>query len=179
MRYLAKRVILFASSAVMALPAIAVSGGAAHADQPPFPPVTVRVWGSSHCIDNATQNAETLQMWNCTGGPEQKWADTPDSINGVGTGTFSLVNQNTGYCMDAPAQGDGTVVMGPCTSSSTQQWTTLFAANPSPFTNGSYAVIQNVSSEQCLNTNSVANGTLLRTWPCDTTDHYQKWHFDF
>ncbi|MEY9906089.1 hypothetical protein ABIA35_002306 [Catenulispora sp. MAP12-49] len=32
---------------------------------------------------------------------------------------------------------------------------------------------------QCLITNSVANGTLLRTRPCDTTDHHQKRHSDF
>ncbi|MEY9934595.1 hypothetical protein ABH926_009263 [Catenulispora sp. GP43] len=163
----------------MALPAVAVSSGAAQADQPPFPFTSIRIWGSTHCIDNATQNAETVQMWNCTGGPEQQWSQTPDSVNGVATGSYSLVNENTRYCLDALAQGDGTVVMGPCDSSNTQQWTTLFADNPSPFTNGAYAVIQNVSSLQCLNTDSVGNGTLLRTWPCDTTDHYQKWHSDF
>ena len=172
MRKLTKRVALFASSLAMALSAVVVSSGAAHAADP-F--VTVRVWGSSHCIDNATQNAETLQMWNCTGGNEQKWTDRDNAANT----SYALVNLNTDYCMDALAQGDGVVVMGPCTSSNTQQWTTLFAANPSPFTNGAYAVIQNVASGECLKTLSVANGTLLRTWPCDTTDHYQKWHFDF
>ncbi|ACU73950.1 Ricin B lectin [Catenulispora acidiphila DSM 44928] len=174
MRKLTKRATLLASSAVMALPAVVVSGGAAHADQP-FPYVSVRIWGSTHCMDNAVQNAETVQMWNCTGVPEQKWQDRPNQA----TGTFALVNQNTNYCLDALAQGDGPVVMGPCTASNTQQWITLFADNPSPFTNGAYAVIENVASSQCLNTSSVANGTVLRTWPCDITAHYQKWHFDF
>ena len=43
---------------------------------------------------------------------------------------------------------------------------------------GSYSVWQNASSLWCLNTDSVANGTVIRTWSCDITDHNQKWHFD-
>lgn len=171
MRKLSKRVALLASSAALAVPAVAMSGGAAHADTN-F--TAIRIFGSTHCMDNATENSGKVQMWNCTGHAEQNWFPQFNQQ----AGTFTFINQNTDLCVTAPPSGGGTVVMGSCVGATTQQWSLIYTNTPSGQTDGSYSVWQSAASGWCLNTNSVGNGTALRTWPCDITDHYQKWHFD-
>nr|WP_223184683.1 RICIN domain-containing protein [Streptomyces sp. CBMA152] len=156
-------------TAVFAVLVIAMTGAPAHADG--FSPINV--WNSSHCLDNATENAAKLQMWSCTGGSEQKWLEGFNTQ----TGLFTFTNQHTGRCITAPASGPGTVVMAFCNAADpTQQWNVFFADNPNGPPSGWYDVWQNASSGLCLSTPSVRNGTLLQTTPCDPSDQYDRWH---
>ncbi|MFE9597331.1 RICIN domain-containing protein [Streptomyces hokutonensis] len=157
-------------TAVLAILALAWAGGSP-AQAAGFTPINV--WNSSHCLDNATENAAKLQMWSCTGGAEQKWLEGFNTQ----TGLFTFTNQNTGRCITAPASGTGTVTMAFCNAAATnQQWRVYFADNPLGPPSGWYDVWQNVSSGYCLSTPSVGNGTLIQTTPCDPSDQYDRWH---
>jgi Ricin-type beta-trefoil lectin domain len=167
---MSKRRSLFALvSALLAVPAIAV--GAAPAQASGFSPINV--WNSSHCLDNATENSAKLQMWSCTGGAEQKWLVGFNSQ----TSAFTFTNLNTTRCITAPSTGTGAVVMATCDASATdQQWRVFFADNPLGPPSGLFDVWQNVSSNFCLSTPSVGNGTLLQTSTCDASDRNDRWH---
>jgi hypothetical protein len=152
---------------VLALLAIVMAGAPAQAAG--FTPINV--WNSSHCIDNATENATRVQMWSCTGGSEQRWLRGSGSE--VGASTFT--NQNTGRCITAP-WGQGSILLLECDGASTaQQWRVFFTDNPGG-SGGRYEVWQSVSSGFCLTTPSVKNGTLLRAAVCDPSDQYDRWH---
>jgi hypothetical protein len=156
-------------TAVLPMLAITVVGTPAQAQG--FSPINV--WNSSHCLDNATENASKLQMWSCTGGSEQKWLEGFNSQ----TGLYTFFNQHTGRCIAAPASGDGTVTMEFCDAAATnQQWNVYFADNPLGPPSGWYQVWQNAASGLCLATSSVRNGTLPQTLPCDPSDQYFRWH---
>jgi hypothetical protein len=155
--------------AAFAMLAIGLAGAPAQAAG--FTPINV--WNSSHCLDNATENASKLQMWSCTGGAEQRWDEGFNSQ----TGLFTFKNQNTAWCITAPPTGTGTVTMAFCdAAAATQQWRVYYADNPLGPPSGWYDVWQNVSSGYCLATDSVRNGTLLQTEPCDPSDQYDRWH---
>ncbi|WP_234386083.1 RICIN domain-containing protein [Streptomyces sp. ERV7] len=133
----------------------------------------INVWNSTHCLDNATQNAAKLQMWSCGSGSEQKW------LEGFNTQTalFTFTNQRTGRCITAPAWGPGTVTVQFCNAADpTQQWRVFAADNPNGPPSGWYDVWQNASSGYCLSTPSVGNGTLVQTTVCDPSDQYDRWH---
>lgn len=134
----------------------------------------INVWNSSHCLDNATENAAKLQMWSCSGGgPQQKWLEGFNTQ----TGFFTFTNQNTGRCITAPSVGAGTVTMTLCdANATTQQWRVFAADNPLGPPSGWYDVWQNVASGFCLSTPSVANGTLVQTTQCDPSDQNERWH---
>ncbi|MEU6068697.1 MULTISPECIES: RICIN domain-containing protein [Streptomyces] len=133
----------------------------------------INVWNSSHCLDNATENAAKLQMWSCDSGSDEKWLEGFDSQ----TGLFTFTNQNTGRCITAPSSGAGTVTMAFCDAAATnQKWRVFYADNPSDPPAGWYQVWQNASSGLCLSTPSVRNRTLLQATPCDPSDQYDRWH---
>ncbi|MEY9997430.1 hypothetical protein ABIE67_009549 [Streptomyces sp. V4I8] len=156
-------------TAVLAVLALSVAGAPAQAAG--FSPINV--WNSSHCLDNATENAAKLHMWSCTGGSEQKWLAGFNTQ----TGLFTFTNQRTGRCITAPASGSGTVTMAFCNAAATtQQWRVFFADNPNGPPSGWYQVWQNVSSGLCLSTPSVRNGTLLQATTCDPSHQYYRWH---
>ncbi|MFF0744774.1 RICIN domain-containing protein [Streptomyces sp. NPDC004111] len=149
--------------------AVAVTGAPAQAAG--FTPINI--WNSTHCLDNATQNASKLQMWSCSGASEQKWLDGFNTQ----TGLFTFTNQRTGRCITAPASGAGTVTVQFCNAAAaTQQWRVFFADNPNGPPSGWYDVWQNVASGLCLSTPSVGNGTLVQTTSCDPSDLYDRWH---
>ncbi|MER5428501.1 ricin-type beta-trefoil lectin domain protein [Streptomyces sp. NPDC002588] len=157
-------------SAVFAVLAIGWAAGAP-AQAVGFAPINV--WNGNHCLDNATENASKLQMWNCTGGPEQRWL----SVDNSQTSLFTFTNQNTGRCITAPSSGTGTVTMAVCDAAATnQQWRVFFADNPLGPPSGWYDVWQNASSGFCLYTTTVANGNLIRTAPCTAASLNQRWH---
>lgn len=174
MRKLSKRAALLASSAVLAVPGIVISAGAAHASTGV---TSIRVFGSTHCLDNATENSSKVQMWNCTGHAEQNWSPVVNPASA--SPQFSFQNQNTHLCVTSPGSGGGTVTMSQCSGATTQQWIPLFTNTPDGSGSGSYTVWESASAlGWCLNSDSVANGTVIRNWPCDTTQIRQEWHFD-
>lgn len=130
----------------------------------------MKVWNSNHCLDNATENDMTLQMWHCTGVSEQRWSTSFSTQ----TFTYALTNQNTGWCITAPG-GRGTIFMNPCNPGlTTQQWTAMVASSESP--GGSYIVWQNKFSGLCLTTPSVGDRTLPQAATCDPTNQRNRWH---
>jgi Ricin-type beta-trefoil lectin domain-like len=167
---MSKRRTMFALvTAASAMATIAVTGASAQAAS--FSPINV--WNSSHCLDNATENASKLQMWSCGSGSEQKWLEGFNTQ----TGLFTFTNSSTGRCITAPATGTGTVTVAFCDAGATnQQWRVFAADNPLGPPSGWYDVWQNVSSGYCLSTPSVGNGTLIATTPCDPSDQYDRWH---
>ena len=164
-----RRSLLALLTTALAMLAVAVGGTPAHAAG--F--TRINVWNSSHCLDNATENASKLQMWSCGSGSEQKWLEGFNTQ----TGLFTFTNSHTGRCITAPAAGSGTVTVEFCNAAATtQQWRVFFADNPVSPPAGWYDVWQNVSSGLCLSTPSVGNGTLVRTIDCDSSVLYERWH---
>ncbi|WP_329252146.1 RICIN domain-containing protein [Streptomyces sp. NBC_01478] len=156
-------------TAVLATLALAWAGGSP-AQAAGFTPINI--WNSSHCLDNATENAAKLQMWSCTGGAEQNWLRGFNSD----TSLYTFTNQNTGRCITAPTSGTGTAVMAICNAAArNQQWALYYAAYTGSST-GWFYIWQNASSGYCLSTPSVGNGTLIQTISCDSTVRYEWWH---
>jgi hypothetical protein len=149
---------------------IAVTGAPAHAAG--FS--QINIWNENQCLDNAREDATKLQIWSCSGGgPQQMWLEGFNTQ----TGFFTFTNENTGRCITAPAVGTWTVTMAPCDAAAeTQQWRVYAADNPLGPPSGWYDVWQNVKSQYCLTTPSDANGTVVRTWTCDPSDKYDRWH---
>jgi len=116
---------------------------------------------SGRCLDvpNAsTSNGTQAQLYDCSGGPGQRW-------------TYTSSRQLTVYgnkCLDASGQGtsNGTaVIIWDCTGQPNQQWT----MNP----NGT---VTGVQSGLCLDANGAAtgNGTKIILWSC-TGGSNQLW----
>lgn len=122
---------------------------------------------NTHCLDDDTNNFSNLQMWSCTGGPEQHWLQDFNADD-----SFTFVNSNTNLCITAPASGVATVTMEPCIGAATQKWS-VYAAVSGP---GSYDIWETEASGLCLRTTSVANHTPPETWPCDVSIAYEHWH---
>jgi sugar lactone lactonase YvrE len=108
---------------------------------------------SGRCLDvsgASTANGAQTQLWDCTGGINQRW-------------TYTSGKQLTVYgnkCLDAYGHGTGNgtaVVIWDCNGQSNQQWN----ANA----NGT---ITGVQSGLCLDARSAgtANGTKLNLWSC-------------
>ncbi|MGI5455776.1 RICIN domain-containing protein [Streptomyces sp. CA-249302] len=131
---------------------------------------SINVLGGHHCLDNATQDSAKLQMWNCTGGAEQKWLEEFNSRSFL----YTFINQDTGRCMTAPSSGTGTVVMLTCNAAAANQQWNIFLSATLPA--GQYEIWQNASSGFCLHTSSVGDGNLVDTAPCSTLSLNQRWH---
>ncbi|MEV5958232.1 RICIN domain-containing protein [Streptomyces sp. NPDC051987] len=154
--------------AILAALGIALAGTPAQAAS------TTEIWilNTRACLDNATENAGKLQMWNCTGGAEQQWAELFNNQ----TGTVMFVNQNTQWCITAPS-GAGSVVMRPCdTSAPTQQWGTALTSTPVGQPTALFFVIKSAASGLCLWTNTVANGTVPSMAGCGPDGSFnERW----
>jgi hypothetical protein len=116
------------------------------------------------CIDVATQNNTTVQLWSCDGHNEQKWAETLDN------GSFVFENEHTNKCLDIAGGSKDLFVptaANPCSGSASQHWNVIFAFNPGTG-HGFFQQLQNVNSGLCLDltNNSSQNGTLLQQYVC-------------
>jgi hypothetical protein len=165
---MSKRRGLFVALVTALLAGTASAAAIAPAQAAGFTPINI--WNSSHCMDNATENAAKVQMWSCNGGSQQNW------LEGFNGQTFTFTNQRTGWCVTAPASGPGAATMAPCVSAPNQEWIVFFADNPLGPPSGWYDVWQNESSGLCLTTPSVGNGTVLQMTGCDPSDQYDRWH---
>ncbi|HEX4833229.1 MAG TPA: ricin-type beta-trefoil lectin domain protein [Trebonia sp.] len=133
------------------------------------------VWNGAHnhCLDNDTTNAQNLQMWNCTGGAEQHWLEGFNTT----TGLFTFRNANTGNCITSPPAGAGAaqVTLGSCDAADARQQWDVFAADNPTGGPGWYDVWESTTEPgYCLRAPSVANGTHLETWPCDSNVSYER-----
>jgi hypothetical protein len=154
-------------AAILAVVGVALAGGPAQATAY----TEISVLNSTHCLDNATESNAKLQMWSCTGGPEQQWMQSYNNA----TNTAMLVNENTGWCITAPSSGFGSLVMQPCNPSlATQQWTIAPIDTPNVF----YFQLENGASgaERCISSSSVANGTVPYLFTCgDPNEQNERW----
>ncbi|NUR69286.1 MAG: alpha-galactosidase [Hamadaea sp.] len=129
------------------------------------PATTGRIAGqqSGRCVDVnnfSTTNGTQAQLWDCTGGANQRWTYTPSR-------QFTVYGTK---CLDAYGQGtaNGTkVVIWDCNGQSNQQWTV-----------NSDGTIRGVQSGLCLDASGAAttNGTKLILWACGTGTN-QRWAF--
>jgi hypothetical protein len=109
--------------------------------------------GSGRCIDITsfgTADGTPVQLWDCLGNWNQKWALTGSAF----------VNPQTGKCLDVAAGGtaNGTQVrLWSCNGTGAQQWQV----------NGN-GTITNPQSGKCLDADGqgTANGTQLQIWDC-------------
>ncbi|MFI6763380.1 ricin-type beta-trefoil lectin domain protein [Micromonospora sp. NPDC050417] len=117
--------------------------------------------GSNRCIDvtdGAYQNNPQLQIWTCTGGPNQQWTIYND-------GTVRAY----GKCMTV-AGGSTTngakIVLSTCSGSSSQLFTL----------NNAHDLV-NKRADKCVDVvdKLTGSGTRLQLWDCAGTSN-QKWH---
>jgi endo-1,4-beta-xylanase len=117
--------------------------------------------GSGRCLDvpNSSQSDGTLlQIWDCSGGANQQWAQTSS-------------NQLTVYgnkCLDVPGHATATgtrVEIWTCNGGTNQQWRV----------NGDGTVV-GVESGLCLDVTGAAtgNGSAVELWTCNGGSN-QKW----
>ena len=116
---------------------------------------------SGRCIDvpnSTTTNGTQVQLWDCSGGTNQRW-------------TYTATKQLTVFgnkCLDASGAGttNGTmVIIWDCHGGLNQQWN--LNAN---------GTITNVQSGLCLDANGAAttNGTKIILWSCNGGTN-QQW----
>ena len=107
--------------------------------------------GSGHCVDITgfnTADGTPIQIWDCTGGWNQRWTNT----NGA------FVNPQSGKCLNAPGTANGTrITLATCNGGAAQQWQLR--------SNGNLA---NVQSGRCLDAvgQGTGNGTQLQIYDC-------------
>ena len=109
--------------------------------------------GSGRCVDITgfnTNDGTRLQLYNCTGGWNQRWSYTNNTF----------VNPQSGKCVNVAGGGtaNGTAVnLSTCNGSGAQRWQVQSNGN-----------IVNTSSGRCLDAvgRGTANGTLLQIYDC-------------
>ena len=123
-------------------------------------------YGNGKCIDVATEDWSTVQLWHCSGGPEQQWAET--WLSGGDGLNLMLVDKMTGTCLGV--RDDSTEVGAPvqavgCVSASTV-WHNDYASNE--HADGWHQQLRNVNSGLCLDLyfNRSADGTIIQQWWC-------------
>jgi hypothetical protein len=109
--------------ALLAAPALVPATASAQAA--PAPLVGV---GSSRCLDvtgGSSVNGALVQLWDCTGGANQRFRPNPDG---------SITATQSGLCLDADNQAtaNGTAIhLWNCNGQTNQQWRTG-TGNPTP-----------------------------------------------
>jgi len=115
--------------------------------------VTIVGQQSGRCVDvpnTTTANGTQVQLWDCHGGPNQRW-------------TYTAGRQLTVYgnkCMDANGQGTGNgtaAIIWDCNGQANQQWNV-----------NANGTITGVQSGLCLDASGfgTANGTRIQLWTC-------------
>jgi hypothetical protein len=115
------------------------------------------------CLDvvgQGTANGTAVQVWSCSGNPNQQWTYDGTSLRVYGDKCLDVTNGNT---------ADGTKL---------QIWDCA-AGNPNQMWTESGATLQWAGKGKCLDlTNGVAaNGTPIQSWTCFAGDTYQEWSF--
>jgi endo-1,4-beta-xylanase len=117
---------------------------------------------SNRCVDISglnTADGTPIQIWDCTGGWNQRWTNT----NGA------LVNPQSGKCLNAPGTANGTrVTLATCTGGAAQSWQIRSNGN-----------VANVQSGRCLDAvgQATGNGTRLQIYDCVTAGQAnQQWN---
>jgi hypothetical protein len=121
--------------------------------------------GAGKCLDDpnsSTTGGTQLQIWDCSGQPNQTWTHTASNQLTVTVGGSTL-------CLDANAKGTtpGTkVIIWSCNGQTNQQWTLN--------TNGT---VTGAQSGLCLDVTgaSTANGALAELWTCNGQSN-QQWN---
>ncbi|KUL34979.1 hypothetical protein ADL12_20320 [Streptomyces regalis] len=116
--------------------------------------------GGKHCLDvsgASTEDAATVQVWDCNGSLGQTWKITPEG---------TMVNPNSGKCLDVADGGtaNGTKVqIYTCNGTGAQQWR---YDQPTP------AAFTNTQSGKCLDVpySKFTNGVQVQIHECNGTN---------
>jgi len=106
---------------------------------------------SNRCVDITgfgTSDGTRLQLYDCTGGWNQRWSSSSGALR----------NPQSGKCLNVAGTGNGSAVnLSTCTGSTAQQWQIRSNGN-----------IANVQSGRCLDAvgQGTGNGTLLQIYDC-------------
>jgi endoglucanase len=107
--------------------------------------------GSGRCVDITgfgTSDGTRLQLYDCTGGWNQKWTST----------NSTFVNPQSGKCLNAAGTGNGSAVnLSTCNGGGGQRWQLQGNGN-----------VVNTQSGRCLDAvgRGTGNGTLLQIYDC-------------
>jgi poly(3-hydroxybutyrate) depolymerase len=107
--------------------------------------------GSGRCVDITgfgTSDGTRLQLYDCTGGWNQKWSYT----------NSTFVNPQSGKCLNVAGTGNGSAVnLSTCNGSGAQRWQLQSNGN-----------VVNTQSGRCLDAvgRGTGNGTLLQIYDC-------------
>lgn len=126
---------------------------------------TIKQWGGSYkCLNDAnssTANGNTINLWSCTGKPDQNWTMAQD-------GTIRVL----GKCLDA-------VGAGTANGTKLQLWTCNSGDGRQQWLVGTDSQLVNPQSGKCLDVPaaSAANGTRPQLWTCanSTSQPYEHW----
>ncbi|KAJ7753097.1 ricin B lectin domain-containing protein [Mycena maculata] len=126
----------------------------------------LHLFSSSACSSN-TVLAVQMQIWACTGGPNQLWSFSTGPSGTPTPNQYIHPEANSGDCLTAASNTDGAVVeIEPCvlTGSTSQSWT-IFEYTLSIF------------DDKCLDLTggSATDGTPMQIWTCTDGDNNQEW----
>ncbi|KAF7301171.1 hypothetical protein MIND_00681600 [Mycena indigotica] len=127
---------------------------------------TLQWSGHSSCLDltngvatndNPASLKFSMQIWTCTGGPNQAWTHTTGPGTSGGGGQTIRPGASSNTCLSAPsAANGGPVVVQPCSSgSASQQWSHV----------GNTLVVYN-SFCMDITGGSTTAGTKIQIWSC-------------
>ncbi|MGW0436559.1 ricin-type beta-trefoil lectin domain protein [Micromonospora sp. NPDC003197] len=117
--------------------------------------------GSGRCVDvtdGAYRSNPQLQIWDCNGGPNQRWTVYSD-------GTIRAFDRCMTVAGGSTANG-AWILLSVCDGSASQQFTLNKAHD-----------LVNKRADRCVDARylGTSNGTRLQLWDCAGTDN-QKWH---
>ncbi len=126
--------------------------------------------GSGKCMDVATENNATLQIWACNDQGQQNWR-LQFAGNSLGVDFYYVINRRSpNGCLGIA--GDSFNAQAPallqaCFTGFTQWW----YFRPHTVGNVTYDEFVNLETGLCLDArgNSPNNGTLLQQYPCNQT----------
>ncbi|MGW5667188.1 RICIN domain-containing protein [Micromonospora sp. NPDC003776] len=126
-------------------------------------------------MNASSANMAPVQLWQYTGGWNQKWLVRSKYIDGSGNYGYEIVNRNSGKCLDRRADlglGNGNAVQQyDCTEASNQIWWPVRVGT------SNWVMLKNGADRRCLDVRDVryANGAPLQVWDC-SGNWNQRWN---
>jgi arabinan endo-1,5-alpha-L-arabinosidase len=126
--------------------------------------------GTYHRLQNAqsgnclAQSGSAAAQAGCAGSKSQGWQYSL-SINGLLSGDYELINEQSGQCLTAGSGGN--VSAQACNGATAQLWSRTGGS-------GSSKEFQSAGNGQCLQ----ASGAVVSYEPCSTSDRADLWNED-
>jgi hypothetical protein len=121
-------------------------------------------------VSHIGENGDVVQLWSCSGSPQQIWYGSSDNAIHVGY---------NGRCLDADVnhifENGARVQLWDCNGSAQQRWLVS-----RPFSESTYSTIRTLYNGKCLDAdlNTIGrDGTVMQLWDCNF-QLQQLWWFD-